>query len=137
MFNGERAQRASVISCDTDWHREADCVGWYKQACSEGGEVPCAANSSAGVSLCQGHHAISAPLLVTLTEVLTQGGKHPDLQADTHRPRAGAAGRTHVDEVVQCGVIEPVEHRENLTQTIIQNKQASSFKDRLSTMSFN
>lgn len=98
----------SVCSCDTDWHFKADGVGRYKQACGEGREVPGATNSSAGVGFFLGHHAICPPLLLTLTEVLTQGGKHPDLQANTHRLRAGAAGRAHVDKVVQSGVVQPV-----------------------------
>lgn len=97
--------------CDTDRHFKADGIGRYKQACCEGCEVPGATNSSAGFGFCQGHHTICPPLLLTLTEVLTQRGKHPDLQMNAHRVRAGAAGRAHVDKVIQSGVVRPVEHR--------------------------
>lgn len=95
----------SVCFCDTDWCFEADGVGRYKQACSEGREVSGATDGSAGVGFCQGHHAICPPLLLTLIKVLTQRGKHPDLQMNTHRLRAGAAGRAHIDKVVQSGVV--------------------------------
>lgn len=93
------------LFCDTDWHVKADGVGWYEQACSEGREVSGATNGSAGIGFCQGDHAICPPLLLALTEVLTQGGKHPDLQTNIHRLSAGAAGCTHVDKVVQSGVV--------------------------------
>lgn len=93
---------------DTDWQFEADGIGWYKQAGGKGCEVPGATNGSAGVGLCQGHHAVCTPLLLTLTEVLTQRGKHPNLQTNTHRLRGRVAGRAHVDKVVQSGVVRPV-----------------------------
>ena len=94
--------------CDTDRHFKADGVTWHKQACSEGCEVFCATNCSAGVGLFQGHHAICPPLLFALTEVLTQRGEHPDLQMNTKRLSVRATGRTHVDEVVKGGVIGSV-----------------------------
>ena len=100
-----------VVFRDTDWQREADGVDRYKQTTGEGREVPGATHDCAGVGLCQGYHAIRTPLLLTLTEVLTQRDKHPDLQTDTNRPRGGAAGRAHVDKVVQSGVVRPVQHR--------------------------
>lgn len=99
------------VICDTDRHFEADGIGWYKHACSEGCEVPGATNSPAGIGFCQGNHSVCPPLLLTLTEVLTQRGKHPDLKMDTHRLRARAAGRAHVYEVVQSGVVRPVWQR--------------------------
>lgn len=91
--------------CDTDWYCEGDGVGWHKQACREGRQVSGAANGSAGVGFSQRHHAIGPPLLLTLAEVLTQRDKHPNLQLNSHRLRVGAAGRAHIDKVVQSGVI--------------------------------
>lgn len=70
--------------------------------------MPGAANCSAKGGLCEGHHAICLPLLLGLTEVLTQGGKHPDLQVNTSKLSFRAAGRGHVDKVIQSGVVEPV-----------------------------
>lgn len=114
-------QRMSVYLCDTDRHFKSDGVGWYKEACSKGCEVPGAANCSAGVGLCQRHHAICPPLLLALTEVLTQGRKHPDLQANKRRTRAGAAGGAHVDKVVQSGVIGPRrQHRGQRTRLYLK-----------------
>lgn len=93
--------------CGTDWDREADRIGRHKQARSESREVSGAANSSAGVCFCQGHHAICPPLLLTLTEVLAQRGENPDLQADASGAGARSAGRAHVDKIVQSGVVRP------------------------------
>lgn len=104
-------QKNSLCFRDTDRHFEADGVGRYKQARGEGREVPGATNCSAGIGFCKGHHAVCPPLLLTLTEVLTQGSKHPNLQTNPRGRRAGAAWRAHVDKVVQRGVVQPVQER--------------------------
>lgn len=99
--------RAALTKSSTDRHFEADGVGRDEQARSEGREVVGAAHGPAGVGLGQGDHPVGPPLLLALAEVLTQGGKHADLQTSGRRVRAGPAGRAHVDEVVQGGVVRP------------------------------
>lgn len=103
-------------SCDTDRHFKADGVTRYKQTRSEGCEVLRAANRSARVGLCQGHHAVCTPLLFVLAEVLTQRGEHPDLQMNAKRLSVRTAGRAHVDEVVQSGVIGSEQRRTEMSQ---------------------
>lgn len=95
----------------TDRCFETDGVGRGEQACSEGGEVFGATNGSAGGGFGQRHHAVCAPLLLALAEVLTQRGEQADLQLNAHRPRALAAARADVDEVIQSGVVRPAWHR--------------------------
>lgn len=67
--------------------------------------MSCAADGSAEVGLCQRHHPVRPPLLLGLAEVLTENGKHPDLQANTGRLRIRAAGRAYIDEVILSGVV--------------------------------
>ena len=100
-----------MCAAATDWNNEADGVGRHKQAGAESREVPGTANRSAGVGFGQGHHAVRPPLLLALTEVLAQRGENPDLQTNAGGPGEGPAGRAHVDEVVQRGVVRPAEDR--------------------------
>lgn len=69
-----------------------------------------AADGAAGVGLGQRHHAVGAPLLLALAEVLAQRGEHAHLQpqrAGGGLQGAPAAAGAHVDEVIQRGVVGP------------------------------
>lgn len=81
-------------------------VGRHEEAGGEGREMSGAADGPAGVGLGQGRHAICAPQLGALAEILTQRGEHAHLQANQTRV-VGPAACGHVDVVHLCGVMGP------------------------------
>lgn len=119
----QRISQKLISVSPTDWDCEADGVAGHKQARAEGREVSGTAHSSAAVGLRQGHHAVRPPLLLALTEVLAQRGENPDLQTDAGGPGAGSAGRAHVDEVVQRGVVRAARDRAEKRGVLVKLKK--------------